>query len=136
MFKVNHSKTHFIEGDVRQITKEDILPYLSGEVDGSIGGAPCHSWSEAETLKGIDDTRGQLFFAYIRIQSKFFLVENVSGMLANRHSEAVQNILGMFEEAGYDATLTLVNAKDYGVVEEKNRVFYIGFRKDFKIACK
>lgn len=88
-------------------------------------------------MKGIEDARGQLFFDYIRIlkefQPKFFLAENVSGMLANRHSEAVQNILGMFEEAGYDVTLTLVNAKDYGVAEERKRVFYIGFRKDLKI---
>lgn len=54
-------------------------------------------------------------------------------MLANRHSEAVKNILKMFEEAGYDVSLTLVNAKDYGVAEERKRVFYIGFRKDLKI---
>lgn len=54
-------------------------------------------------------------------------------MLANRHSEAVQNILHMFEEAGYDVSLTLVNAKNYGVAEERKRVFYIGFRKDLNI---
>ena len=136
-FKANHPKTHLIEGDVRQITKEDILPFLSEEVDGIIGGPPCQSWSEAGALKGIEDARGQLFFDYIRIlkefQPKFFLAENVSGMLANRHSEAVKNILKMFEEAGYDVSLTLVNAKDYGVAEERKRVFYIGFRKDLKI---
>lgn len=61
------------------------------------------------------------------------MAENVSGMLANRHSEAVQNILRLFEEAGYDVSLTLVNAKDYGVAEERKRVFYIGFRKDLEI---
>ena len=54
-------------------------------------------------------------------------------MLANRHSQAVQNIFKFFEDAGYDVTLTLVNAKDYGVAEERKRVFYIGFRKDLKI---
>ena len=50
--------------------------------------------------------------------------------------EAVQNILRLFDEAGYDVTLTLVNAKDYGVAEERKRVFYIGFRKDLKIEFK
>lgn len=61
------------------------------------------------------------------------MAENVSGMLANRHSEAVKNILGLFDDAGYDVSLTLVNAKDYGVAEERKRVFYIGFRKDLNI---
>ena len=136
-FKVNHPKTHLIEGDVRQVTKEDIAPFIDGEVDGIIGGPPCQSWSEAGALRGIEDARGKLFYDYIRIlkefKPKFFLAENVSGMLANRHSDAVQNILKMFDEAGYDVSLTLVNAKDYGVAEERKRVFYIGFRKDLGI---
>ena len=78
-----------------------------------------------------------MFYDYIRIlkefKPKFFLAENVSGMLANRHSEAVQNILKLFNEAGYNVTLTMVNAKDYGVAQERKRVFYIGFRKDLGI---
>lgn len=136
-FKINHPRTHLIEGDVRKVTKEDIAPFISGEVDGIIGGPPCQSWSEAGSLKGIEDARGQLFFDYIRIlkefKPKFFLAENVSGMLANRHSAAVQNIIKLFEDANYEVSLTLVNAKDYGVAEERKRVFYIGFRKDLHI---
>mgnify|MGYP001026845024 FL=1 len=122
-YKINHPNTHLIEGDVRQITRDDIAQYIDGEVDGIIGGPPCQSWSEAGSLKGIKDARGQLFFDYIRIlkefQPKFFLAENVSGMLANRHSMAVQNILELFDEAGYDVSFTLVNAKNYGVAEER-----------------
>lgn len=136
-FKVNHPKTHLIEGDVRQITRDDIAPFIQGEVDGIIGGPPCQSWSEAGALRGIEDEHGKLFFDYIRIlkdfQPKFFLAENVSGMLANRNSEAVQHILSLFGEAGYDVSLTMVNAKDYGVAQERKRVFYIGFRKDLGI---
>lgn len=136
-FKANHPKTHLIEGDIRNISKEDISQYLNGEIDGIIGGPPCQSWSEAGSLKGIEDDRGKLFFDYIRIlkefKPKFFLAENVSGMLANRHSEAVKNILSLFDDAGYDVSLTLVNAKDYGVAQERKRVFYIGFRKDLGI---
>ncbi len=136
-FKVNHPRTHLIEGDIRKVTKEDITPFLPGDVDGIIGGPPCQSWSEAGSLRGIEDARGKLFFDYIRIlkefKPKFFLAENVSGMLSNRHSEAVQNIIKLFEEAGYAVSLTLVNAKDYGVAEERKRVFYIGFRKDLNI---
>lgn len=136
-FKANHPKTNLIEGDIRNISKEDISQYLNGKIDGIIGGPPCQSWSEAGSLKGIEDDRGKLFFDYIRIlkefKPKFFLAENVSGMLANRHSDAVKNILSLFDDAGYDVSLTLVNAKDYGVAQERKRVFYIGFRKDLGI---
>lgn len=135
-FKANHPKTELIEGDIRNIKETD----FPSDVDGIIGGPPCQSWSEAGTLRGINDARGKLFFDYIRIlrkvKPKFFLAENVSGMLANRHSEAVQNILQMFKDSGYDVSLTLVNAKDYGVAEERKRVFYIGFRQDLNIDFK
>lgn len=132
-FKFNHPKTELIEGDIRGIRATD----FPDEIDGIIGGPPCQSWSEAGSLRGINDSRGQLFYDYIRIlkskQPKFFLAENVSGMLANRHSEAVQNILELFEECGYQVSLTLVNAKNYGVAQERKRVFYIGFRKDLRV---
>lgn len=132
-FKINHPNTHLIEDDIRNI-KEEKFP---NEIDGIIGGPPCQSWSEAGALRGIKDERGKLFFEYIRIlrnkKPKFFLAENVSGMLATRHSEAVQNIISMFEACGYNVSITLVNAKNYGVAQERKRVFYIGFRKDLEI---
>lgn len=137
-FKANHPNTHLVEGDIRKVKRKDIAKFVPGGVDGIIGGPPCQSWSEAGTLRGIEDERGQLFFEYIRIlnefRPKFFLAENVSGMLADRHNAAVQHILALFETSGYDVTLTLVNAKDYGVAEERKRVFYIGFRRDLNIA--
>lgn len=132
-FEANHPETTLIKGDIRKI-KESNFP---NDIDGIIGGPPCQSWSEAGALRGIEDARGQLFYDYIRIlkekQPKFFLAENVSGMLANRHSEAVENIINMFRECGYNVTITLVNAKDYGVAQERKRVFYIGFREDLNI---
>ena len=137
-FKKNHHDTHLIEGDIRKISKNDIIPYLSGEIIGIIGGPPCQSWSEAGNLIGINDERGKLFFDYIRLlrefTPKFFLAENVSGMLAERHSKAVKVILKLFEDAGYQVTLNLVNAKDYGIAEERKRVFFIGFRNDLGIS--
>lgn len=134
-YEANHAAP-LIKGDIRNI-KDDDFP---NEIDGIIGGPPCQSWSEAGSLRGINDSRGQLFFDYIRIlknkQPKFFLAENVSGMLASRHSEAVKNIIQQFEDCGYNLTLTLVNAADYGVPQDRKRVFYIGFRKDLKIDFK
>lgn len=135
-FEINHPQTKLIKGDIRKISESD----FPCNVDGIIGGPPCQSWSEAGTLKGINDERGQLFFDYIRIlkcvRPKFFLAENVSGMLAKRHKNAVDNFIEQFKNAGYDVSVTLVNAKDYGVAQERKRVFYIGFRNDLKIDFK
>lgn len=131
-YEKNHSAP-LIKGDIRNIKEAD----FPDEIDGIIGGPPCQSWSEAGALRGIEDERGKLFYDYIRIlkekQPMFFLAENVSGMLANRHSEAVKNIVKQFEGCGYDVTINLVNAADYGVPQDRKRVFYIGFRKDLHI---
>ncbi len=135
-FKINHPKTKLLECDIKNVQGND----LPKDIDGIIGGPPCQSWSEAGAMRGINDSRGQLFFEYIRllkiVKPKFFLAENVSGMLSAKHKDAVENFIRLFKECGYDVSLTLVNAKDYGVAEERKRVFYIGFRKDLKIKFK
>ena len=132
-FKANFPDTHLIEGDIRDV-KESEFPK---RVTGIIGGPPCQSWSEAGSLKGIEDARGQLFYEYIRIlkaaQPLFFVAENVSGMMAKRHSEAVEGFMRLFDEAGYDVNLKMLNANDYDCPEDRDRVFYIGFRKDLNI---
>lgn len=135
-FEKNHPNTRLIKGDIRDIGNTIFMNEI-GEIDGIIGGPPCQSWSAAGSLKGINDPRGMLFYDYIRIlrvkKPKFFLAENVSGMLSDRHSEAVNNILELFNESGYNTTLTVVNAADYGVAQDRKRVFYIGFRKDLDV---
>lgn len=106
------------------------------ECDGIIGGPPCQSWSEAGAMKGINDKRGQLFFDFIRIleakQPKFFLAENVSGMLLGRHSSALENIKEMFRNAGigYELSFEMLNACDYNVPQDRKRVIFVGIRKD------
>lgn len=95
-YEKNHPNTIL---DKRSIT--DIKSHEVPDCDGIIGGPPCQSWSEAGALRGINDKRGQLFFDFIRIleakQPKFFLAENVSGMLIGRHGEAWQNIKELFK---------------------------------------
>src|SRR5699024_9115569 len=131
-YEKNH-KAPLIKEDIRKINFND-LPLA----DGIIGGPPCQSWSEAGSRTGIEDEKGKLFFEYIKalkiIQPKFFVAENVSGMLAKRHSEAVQNLLHEFEEANYDVSINTVDAYDFGVPQNRKRVFYIGFRKDLNIS--
>ena len=129
-YEKNH-KTPLDKRDIRTIDINEIP-----DCDGIIGGPPCQSWSEAGMMKGIEDDRGQLFFDFIRMlkgkQPKFFVAENVSGMLSKRHEKAVHNIIKMFEDAGYTMKIKLLNANDYNVPQDRLRVFYIGFRKDLK----
>ena len=110
---------------------------IPNDIVGIIGGPPCQSWSEAGTLRGIQDERGQLFFEFIRVlkdkKPLFFLAENVSGMLADRHREAVQRILELFGSSGYNVNWKLLNAKNYGVPQDRERVIYIGYRNDLGI---
>ena len=132
-FKINFPDTDLIEGDIRKVTETK----FPSHVTGIIGGPPCQSWSEAGTLRGIEDARGQLFYEYIRIlkavQPLFFVAENVSGMLAARHSQAVNGFMSLFDKAGYDVNLKMLNANDFNVPEDRDRIFYIGFRKDLEI---
>ena len=104
---------------------------------GIIGGPPCQSWSEAGALRGIDDHRGQLFFEFIRLlrdkKPLFFLAENVSGMLASRHSQALENIKKLFKESGYNLTFKLLDVHDFQVPQTRKRVFFIGYREDLGI---
>ncbi|MEX1376511.1 MAG: DNA cytosine methyltransferase [Eubacteriales bacterium] len=133
-YEYNHN-TPLLKKDIRKISSDE----FPDNCDGIIGGPPCQSWSEAGALRGINDERGQLFFEYIRIlrdkQPKFFVAENVSGMLSKRHSKAVKNIIHHFETAGmgYNVYVKTLNANDYNVPQDRKRVFYIGFRKDLNI---
>ena len=120
--------------DRRSIVK--INPEEVPDCDGIIGGPPCQSWSEAGSLRGIEDHRGQLFFDYIRIierkRPKFFLAENVSGILAARHREAFESILKRFGDIGYNVTYTLLNANDYGVPQDRLRVIIVGYQTQYE----
>jgi len=128
-YRKNFPLTHL---DTRSIT--EISPNEIPFSDGIIGGPPCQSWSEAGAGRGIHDNRGKLFFDYIRLletkQPKFFLVENVPGILHQKHREAFSGFLEQFDHAGYNVSWRLLDAHDFGVPENRKRVFIIGIRKD------
>lgn len=134
-YEYNHKNTHLDKRDLRKIPMEDIP-----KTDGIIGGPPCQSWSEAGSGRGAEDKRGQLFFEYINVisnkQPLFFLAENVSGILAIKHKESFNNILNDFKNAGeigYNVNYELLNVSDYGIPQDRKRIFFIGFRKDLNI---
>ncbi len=131
-YKYNHPKTYLNTNDIKKLKIKD-LPY----VDGVIGGPPCQSWSIAGARRGVDDLRGQLFFSYIQIISEksplFFVAENVAGILNNKHKNAFDEILNQLSNAGnfgYNIEFKLINAADYGIPQERKRLFIIGYRKD------
>lgn len=120
-----------------ELDRRSIVDIQSNEIpeaDGIIGGPPCQSWSEAGAGRGIKDKRGQLFHDYVRLlkdkQPKFFLAENVPGILHPKHSEAFANIIKEFESAGYEVSQQLLNANDFGVPQDRKRVIIVGYRKD------
>lgn len=131
-YKANFPNALLIEGDIRNVFSLEFP-----DADGIIGGPPCQSWSEAGALKGIKDQRGQLFYEYIRVlrdkQPLFFVAENVSGMMAQRHSQAVNHFIELFRQAGYNLFIKMLNANDYEVAEDRDRVFFVGFREDLGI---
>ncbi len=130
-YEANHQHTTLDRRSITNVEAEEVP-----DCDGIIGGPPCQSWSEAGALRGIQDKRGQLFYDFIRIldakQPKFFLAENVSGMLSVRHNEALENIKQLFVNAGigYELSFKMLNASDYNVPQDRKRVFFIGIRKD------
>jgi DNA (cytosine-5)-methyltransferase 1 len=134
-YEKNHPNTHLDRRSITEIKSEEVP-----DCDGIIGGPPCQSWSEAGALRGLGDKRGQLFFDFIRIlsdkQPKFFLAENVSGMLLPVHRKSLENIKMLFRECGYELSFQLLNASDYGVPQDRKRVFFIGYRKDLGITFK
>ena len=131
-YEANHPQTAL---DKRSITDVDASEIP--DPDGIIGGPPCQSWSAGGAKRGFDDPRGQLFFDFIRIlnakQPLFFLAENVKGMLAKRHKEALSNITAMLADAGYDLFIQTMNAADYGIAQDRQRVIFVGFRRDLGI---
>lgn len=128
-YELNHPETKLDRRDIRTISSHEIPDAI-----GIIGGPPCQSWSEAGAGRGINDTRGQLFYDYIRIIKEkkplFFLAENVSGILAEKHTQAFTNILYQFKDAGYDVAYKLLNARNFKVPQDRKRVIIIGYRED------
>lgn len=134
--KFNHSKhtdeSHFILGDVTQEeTKQRIINACEGhQVDVVIGGPPCQGFSYAG-WRDPDDKRNQLFRDFVelvqRIKPKFFVMENVLGILTMCKGEAIKEIIRAFEEIGYHVNTPMkLNAANFGVPQKRKRVIIIG----------
>lgn len=108
------------------------------KVDLFVGGSPCQSFSSIGKQRGLEDTRGTLFYEYARlikeIQPKVFIYENVRGIINHNNGETWKTILNVFTKLNYTWSFQILNAKDYGIPQSRNRVFVIGFRNDLKLS--
>lgn len=122
---------------------EDIRTFdatsFKGQVDLLVGGAPCQAFSIRGKRGGFEDTRGTLFSEFARVviesQPKIFIFENVKGILNHDKGRTWNVIKQTFEEdCGYDVYYQVLNGKDYGIPQSRDRVFCVGFKKkiDFK----
>ena len=111
-------------------------PYR-GKVDLFVGGSPCQSFSLVGKQMGLSDTRGTLFYEYARLVSeirpKCFIYENVRALLSNDGGRTWETMAKVFTDLGYDWKHQVLNAKDYGIPQNRERVFVVGFRKDLGV---
>ncbi len=102
--------------------------------DFLVGGVPCQSWSIAGKNLGFDDSRGQLWndalFLLKKSQPKAFIFENVKGLADPRNKEALAYIMDTIKDAGFHAQCHLLNAFDYGVPQNRIRIYIIGFKEE------
>ena len=118
------------EHNLNNITQIEKLP----SHDILTAGVPCQSWSIAGKKLGFDDDRGQLWNDTIYLlnqsQPKAFIFENVKGLADPRNDESFKYILNRIAEAGYFASFFLINSKDYGIPQNRQRVYIIGFKEE------
>ncbi len=107
------------------------------QVDLFVGGSPCQSFSLVGKQRGLEDTRGTLFYEYARlvkeIRPKVFIYENVRALLSNDEGRTWETIQQVFTSLDYTWFYKVLNAKDYGIPQNRERVFVVGFRNDLKL---
>lgn len=114
------------------ITQTDM--YALPDCDLIVGGFPCQGFSLANMRRKVDDERNLLYKSFYKAvkakQPKFFIAENVKGILSLGGGSVVRQIEEDFRSAGYDLSVNLVNMADYGVPQTRQRVIFLGQRKD------
>ena len=131
--RASYKAIHNTEGeielhDITRVTDEEIRNI--GHVDVICGGFPCQSFSIAGSRRGFEDTRGTLFFEIARFASilkpKYLFLENVKGLLNHDGGNTFKTIIGTLDELGYDAEWEICNSKNFGVPQNRERVFIVG----------
>ena len=139
--KANLPHVSVYNDDAMDLTAEKIrgLANIEGDVDLIIAGPPCQAFSIMGKRQSLDDPRGKLTIKYFELVSKLrpkvFMFENVPGLMTVNHGEDFSNLLEFIEnETGYQLYRAKLNASDFGIPQERERIFIVGFRPD--ISCE
>ncbi|HHL0969538.1 TPA: DNA (cytosine-5-)-methyltransferase [Bacillus cereus] len=126
---IHNTKGEWTAHDITTVTDDD-LRLLRGQVNVICGGFPCQAFSIAGKRLGFAETRGTLFFEIARlakeIQPQYLFLENVKGLLNHDGGNTFRTIISTLDELGYDAEWQVLNSKDFGVPQNRERVFIIG----------
>jgi DNA (cytosine-5)-methyltransferase 1 len=126
-----HFHGHRNYGDATKIRPEELPDF-----DFLVAGFPCQAFSIAGRRLGFEDTRGTMFFEIARIvkqkQPRLLLLENVKGLLSHDKGRTFAAILSALDELGYDVQWQVLNSKDFGVPQNRERVFIVGHRRGTK----
>lgn len=132
---IHNTEGEWTAHDITSVTDDDIRGLRDrGQIDIICGGFPCQAFSVAGKRKGFDDTRGTLFFEIARfaniIRPQYLFLENVKGLLNHDGGITFEVILRTLDELGYDAEWQVLNSKDFGVPQNRERVFIIGHLRE------
>ena len=126
----NHASSVGEVMDIKDLDDERIEILLqNGPITGVIGGPPCQGFSTVGT-RDVEDERNHLYMEYYRvvkkIRPKFFVIENVQGMLTLAKGAFKDDVVQRFSALGYKVSYSLLNAKDFGIPQHRKRVFFVG----------
>lgn len=135
-------KSYMANYDIAEENFHWNVSFLDGKqyknkVDLFVGGSPCQSFSLVGKQRGLEDTRGTLFYEYARLVSeirpKVFIYENVKAVLSNDEGRTWEVMKKVFTDLDYTWKQTVLNAKDFGIPQNRERIFVVGFRNDLKL---
>ncbi len=132
-FNNNRSNKVGIVKDILEVDEKFIKKYVNEHVSGVIGGPPCQGFSLAGR-RSEDDERNKLYKEYFKtlsiINPDFFVIENVIGILSMKNGEVKEDIIRRAENIGYNVYIDKLMASDYGVPQNRVRVFFVGIKKE------
>jgi DNA (cytosine-5)-methyltransferase 1 len=139
----NCKKSYFANYDIKEEdwfydAREFDASKYKGKVDIIVGGAPCQAFSMVGRRLGFEDARGTLFYEFARViketEPKVFIFENVKGLTNHDGGRTWQVMQDIFNDLGYDLHYRVLNSKDYGIPQHRERLFCVGFRTKTKFA--